>query len=560
MKRPCCLFVASLVLALTLGQTALAQDGESQPAKYWIFLQDKRDAAGKATVPETNYLTERARQRRLRRGTATPSSFDAPLSPAYLDALRQRGVTPLMQSRWLNAVSARLDARQVATVRTLSFVREVRPVAPLFVPPEPKAAAQASLAPVARKNTRLDYGSSQQQLEVINAIPALERGINGTGVRIGFLDTEFGGFQHASLVHVVNQGRLLGLENFAAEPNGSLHGRSVASVAVGFDEGDLIGPGYGAEVLAATTEFEPTETNQEEDNFVAGLEWMEALGVDVVNTSLGYSEFDAGQHSYTPADLDGDTGITTRAADRAAALGVVVVTSAGNEGNAAWRFITMPADGDSVIAVGGVTSEGVKAGFSGVGPTADGRIKPDVSALGVGVTIASGSAYSTNGSGTSYASPIVAGVVAQILQVNPDLNPIEVRDLLRETASQPTSPNNSIGWGVIDADAAVQRAEQLATDVADTTPLPDAFTVMPPYPNPFTEKTTFEVHTPERAGFVQLRVYNLLGRLVAVPFEGPLHPGLHRLVFNAASLPAGLYLYRLESDHAVHSGKMVVVR
>ena len=564
-----CLLVAGLALAFAYGQTAQAQPAEHQDVKYWIFLKDKLDGAGKTTPVEAGFLTARTLDRRARRGSiTTATTLDAPLSPVYLDELRRLGITPLVQSRWLNAVSARLDEQQHDAARKLPFVRELRPVAQLV--PESlheEEAAPAPLLPLAHPVTRLDYGQSRTQLDIVNAIPALERGINGDSVRLGILDTEFGGFQHPSFAPLVNDGRLLADSNFVGVSQSNRHARSVASIVVGFDEGQLIGPAYGVELIGATTEFAPTETNQEEDNLVAALEWMESrMGVDVVNISLGYNEFDPGQNSYTQDDLDGDTGVTTIAADKAAELGVVVVTSAGNEGGTTnpWKLILTPADGDSVIAVGAVTSLGTRSGFSSQGPTADGRIKPDVAAMGSSVRRASTNTGYSNGNGTSFASPMVAGVACQMLQVNPDLNPIELLDLMRETASLGKlgagNENNLLGWGIIDADAAITRAEQLITSTENETPIPDAFEIGSPYPNPFSDQTVFEIRAPANAGVARLSVYNLLGQRVDVPFEGPLNPGVNQIVFRAAMLPAGLYLYTLEGDRVSHSGKVVVVR
>ncbi len=513
---------------------------------YWIFFSDKPAAEA---VP----LTERALERRALRGGTDLGRMDVPVSPAYLADLAARGIAVRTTSRWLNAASALLTAGQVDELSAVPFVRGLRAVArfaPLSVAEE-----AAPVGPLVPRAELPDYGASATQLRTINAIAALERGFNGTGVVLGFLDTEYGGFAHPAFARLVNEGRLLATRLFTPAAQSNRHGQNVASIAVGYVEGSLIGPAWGASVLAATTEFAPTETNAEEDAFVAGLEWLESQGVDVVNTSLGYTTFDAGQRSYTPADLDGDTGVTTRAADVAAALGVVVVTSAGNEGcsnpTACWYYIGTPADGDSVIAVGAINPDSSKAGFSSFGPTADGRIKPDVSAQGTSVRYATGAASYASGSGTSFSSPLVAGVAAQMLQANPALTPIQVRDILRRTASQAQSPDNRLGWGIVNADRAVQEATALST--IPTMPSTLWATVGP---SPGRDEQTFFLGGP--AVRATLEVFDATGRRVATPFAGTLG-GPTRVAFHA-DLPAGLYLYRLTAGTAQVSGTFVRLR
>lgn len=557
-----------LVLALLAGSTILpshaqptaaAPEADTAIGKYWIFFQDKPGSVEAGA----SHVTEAARLRRQRRGGPVPTGLDVPVAEVYLARLRALGVEPVVRSRWLNAVSAYLTPRQRATLEAFPFVRSIRPVQRLS--PTAAAEAPAPLPAVFQPGRRvssaeIDFGRSWEQLADINAIDLLNRGINGTGVRLGFLDTEFGDFEHPAFAHLLADGRLLGYRNFAQGPQDNRHGLSVASVAVGFEEGSLVGPGWGAQVLAATTEYAPSETNQEEDNFVAGLEWMEAQGADVINVSLGYTTFDAGERSYTPAHLDGDTGVTTVAADRAAALGVVVVTSAGNEGGcgtpeSCWYYIGTPADADSVIAVGAVRRDSVRASFSSFGPTADGRIKPDVAAMGQSVWLAAPGGYAFS-SGTSFASPLVAGVVAQILQVNPDLTPVDVRDLLRSTASQAGSPDNALGWGIVNAEAAVARAVLLGTGGE----LPDVAVLSPPYPNPFSGTTTFEVRAPAGHANVTLTVYDLLGRQAMPARRHTLSEGINWITLDGNDLAAGVYLYVLEGDAVHASGKMVVVK
>ncbi len=533
-----------------------------EPVKYWVFFSDKGNDPAAAPVA----VRPEALDRRARRGLAVPSDIDRGPSPAYLDAIRALGVTPLVESRWLNAVSARLGPEALEAVRALPFVRGVRPVGAMHPIEEetPRPLVEARPVTTGSRGYRFEYGNSAGQLSLVNDIAVLERGIDGAGVRLGIIDTGIGNVSaHPAFARMLDEGRLIESRDFTGQPDdGSRHGRSVLSVAAGFDDGNLIGPAHGAEVYHARTEYTPTETNQEEDNFVAGLEWLESVGIDVVNVSLGYSEFDPGQRSYTPEDMDGDTAVTTVAADMAAALGVTVVSSAGNSGcgspDLCWYFITSPADGDSVITVGAVSISGAKASFSSFGPTADGRIKPDVSAMGVSVWLVSSDTGYGFSNGTSFSSPMVAGVVAQILQVNPALNPIEVRDLLRETASQAENPDNAIGWGIIDADAAVTLAEAMVTAVEDG---PDETSLsVTLFPNPVEGTAMFEVRAPLLPVRARVSVFDVLGRRVAVPFDGFLAPGLNRLRFDATELPPGVYFYTLESTRFRHSGNLVVMR
>jgi subtilisin family serine protease len=225
------------------------------------------------------------------------------------------------------------------------------------------------------------------------------------------------------------------------------------SIIGGFKEGELVGPAYGANFILAKTENTDSETPIEEDNWIAGIEWADSIGVDVTSTSLSYLDYDSPYTSYTWQDMDGNTALITIAADLAAGKGIVVVNSASNNGNnSSHNTLGAPADGDSVFTIGSVTSSGVRSSFSSVGPTVDGRIKPDLMAMGSNVYHAGsfGNQYYA-GSGTSFSCPLVAGVCALILQKNPLLTPMEVLQLLRSTATQSNNPDNLYGWGIIDA-------------------------------------------------------------------------------------------------------------
>ncbi|MBO6576278.1 MAG: S8 family serine peptidase [Rhodothermales bacterium] len=538
-------------LLLLLAIPARAQQPD---IKYWVFFADKDAVAAKAAP-----ISDRALHRRAIRAMDTPASLDLQVTPRYVEGVEAAGGRVAHRSRWLNAVSVWLSPDELEAVRRLPFVTGTRPVGQALPPEalvEPAFPRLEPAAPLAVAS--LDYGSSHRQLEIINAIAGIEAGLNGAGVILGIVDTGAGDLQHPATQHILDAGRLLDQRDFTGQPDdNNRHALAVLSVAAGYAPGRLIGPAYAADILLARTEYAPTETNQEEDNFVAGMEWMESRGADVVNISLGYSEFDPGQNSYTVDQMDGDTPITTQAADLAAQLGVTVVNSAGNAGSSAWGKITSPADGDSVIAVGAVGPNGILTSFSGRGPSADGRIKPDVSAMGSSVTVATRNGYSTGGNGTSFSAPMVAGIAAQLLQVNPTLQPMQIREILQRTASHHHEPNNGTGHGVIDAGAALALAATWTTDVESDTPS-GSFSAEA-FPNPSRTSPRLAVQLPE-AGPVEITVFDLLGREVARSTLPGLSAGGHVLDLPTPPGANGWLGYRLTAGARVTTGSVILIR
>ena len=559
------LIVVLLTVLIGSPRPAASQPAPNTPVKYWIFLEYDEHEVGKTTAPT---VSSRALQRRaLRARVADGLDPDRPVAALHVERLAALGVTPIVQSRWLQAVSAWLDPVTLQSVKALPFVREVRPVGvaiPLDnrstrAPFEPASAARpvsgmvASAEPLA-----FNFGFSLTQMMVAGAVATVEAGWNGQGVILGVIDTGWGDIStHPALRPITDSGRLKGDRDFTGKADdGDRHARAVLSVAAGFLDGSLIGPAYGADILHARTEYVPTETNQEEDAFVAGLEWMEAEGVDVVNVSLGYSVFDAGQRSYTYADMNGRTAVTTLAAEHAAALGVVVVAAAGNEGWCSspafcWYYIASPADGPSVISAGGVTSSRTRSSFSSFGPTSDGRTKPNVSAMASSVFLAdSGSGFSFS-QGTSFASPMIAGIVAQVLQADPSLSPSQVRELLQSTASQAGAPNNSLGWGIVNAQAAM--ATITGREKSET----PANLVLGAWPNPFTDRVDVVATFPPEATGARLDLIDILGRTIAT-FEAPTSTdGTWRLTIDTSGFAPGLVLYRLTAGSRIASGSLI---
>jgi len=446
------------------GQSVHYQNGK----KYWVFFRDKGSgvAVEKGGVPEglALGLSHRSlvRRAKVREKDKLIDETDLPVASGYIRALEDLGLKPRVISRWLNGISVVIPEEMMIRVQSLPFVRKIKPVSSFILKPLPPGVEKKGLVQPSGSHS-LDYGPSYVQNNQIRVPEVHDLGITGRGVLVGMIDTGFDYrdwpvFSHLDVVaeHDFHWDD----DNTANEDNDPSyqhrHGTMTLSVLGGFDEGQLVGPAYDASFALAKTEWIDTETRVEEDDWVAGIEWLEALGVDVVSSSLGYNFFDDG-FSYAYEDLNGDSCRTTKAADIAASKGVVVVSSAGNERNDAWYYILSPADGDSVIAVGAVNSEGVIAGFSSAGPTYDGRIKPDVVAMGVSdyVFDPSYGDYRT-ANGTSFACPLVAGVCALVLQAHPELGPMEVREAIRETAHLVGEfPDNLYGWGLVDAYEAI---------------------------------------------------------------------------------------------------------
>ncbi|MFB6273190.1 MAG: S8 family serine peptidase [Salinibacter sp.] len=527
------LFVLGLCVGLPAAHAAPeARDSSATAQKYWIFLADRPGASS----------------------DSLQARWNQPVSSTYLDRLQALGVEPLVRSQWFHAVSARLSPAIRRTVRSLPFVRRTQPVATLHSArtgisssaPRDQTGTIVSHQAGSSASAPPKYGAARSRLSRINALPPLNRGLSGHGVRVGFLDAHFRGLHHPAFATLRSDDRLAALRNFTENRQGGSHGMGVASVAAGYDPGTLVGPAYGATLLGATTEYTQFERNVEEDNFVAGLEWLYRRGADVVNVSIGYTTFDEGQHSYTPEDLDGDTAITTRAVDRAAQLGVTVVVSAGNSGCASpdscWYYVNTPADADSAIAVGGITPDSSLAPFSARGPTADGRRKPDVLVQATKVSAAWGDGRYARLQGTSFASPQVTGIVAQMLQVNPALRPMQVRRLLRQTASQAHAPDTTRGWGIVNADAAIRIAEWRAR----TTP-PSALQVSAPYRPVSSSSLVVPVAAPPHTSTLRIALHTPLGRRVR-RIKRAAHPGPNRLRVDAQSLPPGRYRVVVTTD------------
>jgi subtilisin family serine protease len=489
--------LAIIALAFPVASNAAKVEPRVQAAveagnPIWVFLKDKGLSSGQRELATEGWISPRAVARIAQRGGAYDPRRDQPIDDGYRRALTSSGLVIRAESRWFNAVAGVLPAGRLNDVAALSIIDSVCPVAIYRRPAEkPHADIRPTFPPGMTKPGGLDYGNSRSQIEAIEVDVLHDGGLDGRGVRIGFLDTGYSlGIDAFSSLQVIATRDFINADTDVGDGDTVQmdHGTATLSVCAGFAPGQLIGVAPRAEYALAKTEIEGVEIRIEEDYWVAGLEWIDSIGCDIVSSSLGYINW------YTPADLDGHTALSTRAAGLAAQRGLLVVNAAGNEGT---RGLIAPADGDSVLAVGASDMLGYPTGFSSRGPTADGRIKPDIVAPGEGVWSARPENRGFAGrSGTSLATPLVSGVCALLLQELPTLRPAQVIDLLHRTASQSTHPDNDAGWGRVRAAHAAAMPSVYHAPEIETWPNPAEDSVRIVTPDTVAEQlSSFEVFT-----------------------------------------------------------------
>ncbi len=437
-----------LAFTLILAGGPIAGPAQTSP-RYLILLKDKNGTPHSVTQPGT-FLSERAIQRRTTRNIAISES-DLPVNPAYVAEISATGAQVLHTSKWFNAVVVSASELQLQAIQALPCYKGIERGMALT--------GTNYSARISRPDTKfgseeaIDYGSSLFQLDMLGVPQLHAMGYTGQGLLIGIFDSGFtNADQQAYLSHLFENDRIADTYDFISREENVYddhsHGLQVLSVMASRWEGHLIGPAFDADYVLYRTENTGSETPYEEVAWLLAAERADSLGVDIINTSLGYYSFDNPAHDYTYAQMDGKTAIISRAARFAARTGMLLVTSAGNEGNNSWKYITAPADVDSVLTVGAVTSTGARSSFSSLGPNAEGVTKPDVSALGSGVSLGSASGTVTSSNGTSFSSPLVASFAALLWQVYPEKSAQELTAYIRSTGNKADNPDNETGYGI----------------------------------------------------------------------------------------------------------------
>ncbi len=555
-------------LFLTLSVIGWGQD------RYWVFMNEPivtqhpnsvspNEESKRYYVLDSNKLalSDRAIERRRRQGIGIqPTDFNRPTGVGIPQYLRLAGYKIHGYSRWLNAYSVEPPVgvsdpnlhleKSIAFQRGIQWpLRKVQSLevqeAPVSFAVEARSAVAASPAPP--DDHWYDYGEAWQQTYMVHGEVLHDQGFEGRGMLIAVLD---GSFYEANvyggLKRAFDEGRIVATYDFVNNDTNvfratGTHGTRVFSIMGTELDGRLVGSAPKASYALLRSEDEGSETKVEEDNWIFAAEFADSLGADVINSSLGYTTFDSG-NNYTPADMDGRTAIVTLGAVMAHRTGMVVVSSAGNTGTSNWRVVSAPADADSILAVGAVDSMELVGGFSGRGPSADGRVKPDVMAQGVLTAHLGQYGLVSRGNGTSFSSPVIAGFAACFWEANPGASNYEIMNWIRQSSDRYDRPNEDYGYGIPDFSMAMalSGAMELSEDII--------------YPNPTDGLLRLRIDAPEGAEF---QVVDLMGRTV---HSGTLTFPMNGSIELPATLSNGTYLLEIERNDEAFVTRFILYR
>ena len=517
--------------------------------KYLVLLRDKAGTPYSISQPD-QFLSQRSILRRQKQNIPVLER-DLPVNPAYVTQIQQTGAKIWFTSRWLNAVLIEATDATLASVQNLPVVKGLafgRSLANARTPARPTLSKATEQTRKFDQTQPLNYGSSQEQVSQIGVDNMHRQGYHGETMLIGVLDA---GFLNADKVGFLKplfeEGRVLATYDFVRKETAvyedDSHGLSCLSAIAATADNQLYGTAFNAQFILLRTEDAATESRVEEANWLFGAEYADSAGVDVISSSVGYTQFDDESASYTYADMDGKTALSTRAAQIATETGMVVVVAAGNEGNSAWRYLSAPSDAPSVLAIGAVSQTGQRAAFSSVGPSADGRVKPDLAARGQGTVVGSPGGQILMGSGTSFAAPLVAGLAAGFWQAHPQLTAAQVTEALRRSGSQFGNPDGELGYGIPN----FERASRLAEDLNQ----------LLIYPNPFTESEPLSVFWGEVEPNVPLNatLTDLTGRILWR--RQPAVGSLSAFVLPNLNLSAGIYVMTLVAGEKKRTVRLV---
>ncbi|MBC8645084.1 S8 family serine peptidase [Flavobacterium lindanitolerans] len=532
----------TFLIVLLSGFWAVAQEDAR------VYFTDKPDAAHYMANP-LEMLSQRALDRRTRQNIALDEK-DVPISVSYINQVTaSAGITVKAKSKWMNALHIRGTVEAIQNLENLTFVDHIQ-----FANPTLNTAGRAMhQSQLANGNKNLEtqvsfgYGTSANQIQMLKGNQLHQQDFTGNGKIIAVMDAGFPNVNTAQpFQRLITNNKILGGYDFVNRNTnfytGGTHGTLVLATMGGYVENQLVGTGPDASYYLFITEDISDENPVEESYWVEAAEMADSLGVDIINTSLGYFIYNNPGYSYEYADMNGTTAFISRGADIAFSKGMICVVSAGNSGAGANPNISAPADAVNALAVGAVAPDSSYAGFSSIGPSFDGRVKPDIMAQGQQAVVSDTFGNIVTANGTSFSSPIISGMVACLWQAFPDKTNAEIIQLIKQSAHLYNTPNNQFGYGIPDFSRALANA--LDTPVFSE----NSFLV---YPNPANSVVNLVI--PESYEEVRIFIYNQLGQEIMnskIKRENP--------VFSVENLQSGIYWYKIKAGNNYKTGKLAV--
>jgi subtilisin family serine protease len=444
----------SFILLFSIIQGSFAQGTTTPQYRYLILFKDKQNTNYTISNPEA-FLSQRAITRRQKMQIKI-NEQDLPVSQTYLTQLINQGVQILYPLKWVNGAVIKTDPSKLQKVLGLQSVKGYY--------------KNMALDSISRIQSNLlnrnigdesvtDYGASFAQLTQIGVDVMHQAGYKGENILISLLDDGFLDANTSPVLSPIFQEKRI-KATIVTDPTlkniyqGGSHGTEVLSTIAGQAPGKLYGTAYMANYALAQTEESQHELLIEEVNWLRGAEWADSLGTDIISSSLGYTTFDNPKYDHSYKEMDGKTAISSKAALWASQRGIICTISAGNEGASSWRYISSPADADSIISIGAVDRTGIRASFSSIGPTFDNRIKPEIAAMGLGTISAKSDGTIVAVSGTSFSAPLVAGLAAGLIQAHPTKSAWEIMKSIQMSGTLVSNPNVNLGYGIPNFDRA----------------------------------------------------------------------------------------------------------
>jgi subtilisin family serine protease len=547
MKTPL-LFFSFLLLSLGCF-SQISQD------YYLIEFTDKNDSPYSIEHPEA-FLSQKAIERRTKYSIPV-SQQDFPVNSTYITAVKDIGVKYIQQTRWLNAIVIKTsDVSKLTLISELPFVKKVMKNRQMPGQTEESVYPKTDFDVSKNNVSSIDYGQAFSQISMVGGIGLHNQGFLGEGLSIAVLD---GGFSGANFMHAFDSlrinGQIKGTLNLVGGGTyvyqGTQHGSNVLSVLAANVPGVMVGTAPKANYYLIRSEDTNGESLLEEYNWVTGAEYADSAGADIISTSLSYTLSSDPATTLTFDQLDGQTAPITLAAEIAGRKGMIVIASAGNNGeNQGWLHVGFPADGDSVFAIGAVDAHGIRASFSSPGPTFDDRIKPDVMAMGVGTTVMKSDGTVGSGDGTSFATPIIAGLAACLWQSYPDMNNMDILRAIRNSCTQYMNPDDMMGYGIPDFSIA-----RNSLSISEISGSKENIVLSP---NPFTNDITIH-HLPERVTVIDAELMDLTGKIFFDKHAIPVNWETSITLGNLSFIPEGFYLLKINTQNGVYVNKIVKI-